>query len=428
MLCTNKGELEEKVKVNCHQIIRRTRIRMSETFAVTSNLVPSRSIGYLIGGIISGIIGRWLGFNMILFISNFSAGLFIALAPWFTSFYTVYSLFLLSGISQGIFDITCNTYILQIWKGNPQLSNYIQILHGSFGIGSLLTPLITQPFLLPLNETTNGTKDDAAILGSYKPDDVKVQYPFLCVGFFLIIASVGFLSFHFNERSKKGSNSDSDENTSNSNDPPNWKKYCGIAMLSIIANLTFGIQTLIGSLGPSFAVKSELHMSKQTGATLVTIFWSVFTCYRIIFIISSNFIHENHLMWISYASLLASVVVSVPHAAWNQLCIWITMVLLGIGFSPLFTVSLSRLQKYFLLSNSLASFIFINGSVGESIHPWIASKLMESDPVLFVYYLGFLSSLFVFTCFIVPIICERIFRTEKKRDNTRTASIRSWTR
>ncbi|XP_053212556.1 sodium-dependent glucose transporter 1-like [Panonychus citri] len=407
-------------------------IRISESFAVTSNLVPARSIGYLIGGIASGLIDRFLGPNMILFISNFIAGAAIAIAPWFKSFYFVYSFILLSGFAQGIFDIVCNTYILRIWKDSKSLSNYVQVLHGAFGVGALITPLISQPFLLPLNDDDSSdgvtiTKtDNITIQGNYTPNDVKVQWAFLSITALQFISSVGFLIFHFKDKTKQQTIDTNEEDIDDQ--PKKWKIYVGVGLMALFANTTFGISVLVGSLAPAYVVKSDLHMSKATGASLVTVFWVVITAYKVFFVVISNFIGDKYLILFSYCSELAAIFVLIPHAGYNRLCIWIGLTFVGIGYASLFTVTLSKLQKYFILTNALASFIFINGSIGEAIHPWIASKLMDTKPVSFVYYLAMVSFLNTSICIILPIICDKIFASEKKRTYTRTSSIRSWTR
>ncbi|XP_053205250.1 sodium-dependent glucose transporter 1-like [Panonychus citri] len=397
-------------------------IRMSLTFSQVSGLVPSRSIGYLIGGVLSGFIDSCFGPDMILFLTNFSAGILVALAPWFKQFNAVYACLLLSGVSQGVFDIYTNTYTLAIW-GN-QATNYVQILHGSFGLGSLLTPLLVKPFLLPLvQNSTNSSESGDNVLGTYTPDDVKVQYPFVVVGLILIFTSFGFLMFYFKDDSNR--KNDQSSQTTDSNDHPNWKIAAAISAVAIIAHTTFGVETMIGSVAPAFAVKSDLQMTKQDGANLVTLFWSVFTFYRLIFIALTNVIKEKYLMYFNYSLILISVVLMVPHAAYNQLIAWISLAMLGVGFSPTFSVSLGLLQKYINVSNKYASFIFIFASVGEAVHPWIVAKFMDRMPVVFIYYTGFLSVIQTLSCLLLPFICRQLFKSKPKLTLDRSASIRS---
>lgn len=402
-------------------------IRVREPFDKVTGLVPSRAIGYMFGGVIAGLVEAKLDANLVLFFANSTAAILIGLAPWFYSYWSIYTCFLLSGVSQGVLDIFVNTYSFNVW--GSKAANYIQILHSSYGIGCLLTPLLTKAFLLTEPVTAdNETLTDDEIFATYSPEDVQVQYAFLIIAVVLLSSSFGFLLFHFRDKAAKKADSASNKEVVIHNDSARWKRYLCIGVVAFIANCSFGLQTLVGSLGPAFVVKSGLHMSKSEGATLVTVFWAVFTFYRYVHIGLLNYFKERYVMICAYLCVIVSAFVMAPHAATYRVCIWVGLILLGGGYSPTFTVSLSTLQKYFFLSNRNASCIFIIGVTGESIHPWILTQLMVKNQVYFTYYLGILSSMQVATCFILPIICEKIFKPEEKRDYSRTGSIRSYTR
>ncbi|XP_015781897.1 sodium-dependent glucose transporter 1-like [Tetranychus urticae] len=396
-------------------------ISLNAEFKEVSGLVPSRSIGYIIGAVLSGFVGKFAGPDLILFLTNLTAGIFIALAPWFRHFAVIYTCLLLSGISQGIFDIFTNTYTLAIW--GDKATNYVQILHGSFGLGSLLTPLLIKPFLLPLAQNEGNETQSDAFLGDYTPDDVIIQYPFIVVGVLLIFASSGFLVFHFKRKSSEKDKQSVDVKPEV--DHPKWKIVVSLTALALIAHTTFGVETLIGSLAPSFVVISDLKMSKQDGANMVTMFWSLFTFYRLFFIAATSCIKERYMMYFNYCILITAIVMMCISGAYNQLIAWISIGLLGIGFSPTFSVSLGLLQKYINISNKYASFIFITAAVGESIHPWIVTKFMDSMPAFFIYYTAAVSFGQLALCFILPFILKSIFRKDIKFPLDRSASIRS---
>lgn len=104
----------------------------------------------------------------------------------------------------------------------------------------------------------------------------------------------------------------------------------------------------------------------------------------------------------------------VPHAAYNELCTWISFVLLGIGYSPLFAVAYASLESYFKVSARQTSIIFVFGVIGESIHPPILGYFIDQWTNLFIYYLGSISSLFVIIMFLQPFICDRLFKAHLK--------------
>ncbi|XP_053205252.1 sodium-dependent glucose transporter 1-like [Panonychus citri] len=398
-------------------------IRVREPYEKVTGLIPSRAIGYMIGGVIAALIETKLEPNLVLFCANSTGAIFIGLAPWFFSYWPIYSCFFISGIAQGVLDIFVNTYSYNIW--GLKAANYIQVLHSSFGLGSLLTPLLTKGFLLP---STNETLTDDETFALYSPEDVKVQYAFLVISIVLFSSSLGFLLFYLRARANRKTDDFVNKEIVINNVSALWKRALCIAIVALVANCSFGLQTLVGSLGPPFAVKSDLHMSKQDGASLVTVFWFLYTFYRYVHLGLLNVFKERRIMIFSYTCVIISAFVMAPHAAYSRPCIWISFVLLGAGYSPTFTVALSTLQRYFYLSGRNASYIFIVGVTGESIHPWILTKLMQSSQVYFVYYLAIMSSIQVALCFILPIVCNKIFKPDERKDFSRTESFRSFTR
>ncbi|XP_025017914.1 uncharacterized protein LOC107359292 [Tetranychus urticae] len=311
-----------------------------------------------------------------------------------------------------------------------------------FGVGALIIPLVTRPFLLPfqrdedqiiqgrsinINITSSATK---LPFGGFTPDDVTIQYPYLINGIFLCLVSIGFIVFYFKDKQIPSNDCKSVNNTVSGNiDSPGcsnaasgdngssqdnvdkpWKKYVAIIPMMLIANIAFGFTTTVGSLGPSFAVKSPIAMTKKTAALLITVFWTMFCFYRIIFIPLSSYFSHRRLMLFNLLLILISVGLMISKAAYDPYFTWASFILLGTGYSPTFSVSFALLQQYFPISGRLASFIFMNGCIGESIHPWLVAKFMEGWPEFFVYYLGGMCIVYVILNFSLPHLCNLIFK------------------
>lgn len=114
----------------------------------------------------------------------------------------------------------------------------------------MITPLISQPFLLPLNDDDSSdgvtiTKtDNITIQGNYTPNDVKVQWAFLSITALQFISSVGFLIFHFKDKTKQQTIDTNEEDIDDQ--PKKWKIYVGVGLMALFANTTFGISVLVG--------------------------------------------------------------------------------------------------------------------------------------------------------------------------------------
>ncbi|XP_015783990.1 sodium-dependent glucose transporter 1-like [Tetranychus urticae] len=401
-------------------------IRMDVSFTKASQLVPSRSFGILTGSITSGFVGIFLGPEMILFLTNMMAGLMTGTAPWFKQFNVVNACIFLSGTALGILEIYSNTSVLAIW--NERSTNYVQVLHGTCGLGSLLAPLIVKSFLLPQVTNTNDTIEsedknttestDATVVG-YTPEDVKVQYPFLFFGLIMILTSFGFLYSYFKTDSIKES-----KETEITDDHPKWKKNLIIMIGAFICHATFAVNALAGSLGPAFVVKSDLQMTKKDGADLVSAYWTVFTSYRLIFIIATNYIQKQSIIIFNCLLTLVGAVLMFLYAAHSRTFAWISFIMLAAGFSPTFAASLGSIQEYICITRKYASVIFLIGAIGDTAHPWIITGFMDKRPELFATYVSSLAAVQATIVLLLPFVCAKLFKTKTKENLNRTSSLR----
>lgn len=155
-------------------------------------------------------------------------------------------------------------------------------------------------------------------------------------------------------------------------------------------------------------------MDKTSSALLVTAFWTCFSFFKMVFIPLALYFGEKRMTIFNLLLMLTSVIIMVPHAAYNQLCIWISVILLGMGYSPLFAIAYSSLESHFTVTAKQTSIVFVTGVLGESIHPPLVGHFIDKNPNIFIYYLGATSLLFLITMFILPIICEKLFKNYKK--------------
>ncbi|XP_015795274.1 major facilitator superfamily domain-containing protein 4A [Tetranychus urticae] len=368
-------------------------------FAKISLLIPIRSGGHIVGSAIAGFVGQKVSQPLVLSITNLLSGIFIGIAAVFTKFEYISACLLIAGINHGIADVLCNTYVSIIWK--ESCTNFLQALHMSWGIGSLLTPVITRPFLLPSNEFEQPKANNSSshlpiinpIIGS---SDVLIHYVFFIFGITSIVSSIPFLCIHcFEMRETDESNEAPD---GNKEIKQNWSKcqtYTVITLVALIGHIVYSLEGLIGSLGTSFSVKSDLHMAKKTGVLLATAFWICFSFYRLLYIPLTFIISEQKLLVTSLFISTVGIFVTVPWANTHEICIWLGFMLIGTGMSPIFCAAYGMLAQYITMSARISSMLFIAGVIGESVHPAIAAALMANNPVIFLYYVGVLGISFI---------------------------------
>lgn len=285
--------------------------------------------------------------------------------------------------------------MIEIW--GEKASNSIQALHMVFGIGALSTPLIARPFFLP--HIHENSADDLVNM-QFKPEDVRVQYAFLIVGGYMVTTGLSFIFYCLKDRKSKieAKKGQPEVKISDFSKPevPLWRQYVLVIIVSINAHVAFAVEQMVAAFAQAFGVKSDLRMEKEKAALLVTAFWTCYSFFKIIFIPLAMYFGERRMVFINMLIMLISLLFMVPHAAYNQICAWISFSLLGIGYSPLFAVAYASLEGYFKVNARQTAIIFGFGILGESLHAPIIGYCLDINPYIFTYYLSVISLVFLF--------------------------------
>ncbi|KAH9500475.1 hypothetical protein Btru_072010 [Bulinus truncatus] len=111
-----------------------------------SYIFTARSMGYLIGSVVGGILFDFFDQQILLFYTLASTALATIGIPWCSALVALSVLICVQGIAVGVLDTGGNVFCIKIWgqKSPP----YMQVLHFSFGVGAFLAPLIVEPFFI----------------------------------------------------------------------------------------------------------------------------------------------------------------------------------------------------------------------------------------------------------------------------------------
>lgn len=176
-------------------------------------------------------------------------------------------------------------------------------------------------------------------------------------------------------------------------------------------------------MGPSFAVMSDLKLSKETGVTLVSVFWGTFTSYRLVFLLFLMFTSADRAKMLNVILLIASVIVLTPHASHNETLLWIGIVLLGFGFCPLFAATYGGLSNYFTVTNKLTSAFFLSSCFGRLIYPLIVGHYLNSMPIIFIYAIAALTLSACMLTLIIPIVGDKYLQSGEKDENLKRKNL-----
>ena len=277
-----------------------------------------------------------------------------------------------------------NITVLRIWKQDCQI--FMIMLHFAYGLGGIMGPLITTPFLLTNQGTNNSmtsskdsfniTTNDAQSLTDslLELDNVRIHYAFWIVSFTMVCVSFLFLYIYvlFSDTVENPAKITSDDKMQESTErqPINKLVYTLVVFLSILFfNVFFGLDVAMSSYMTTYGVHSDLHLSKVTGARITSVYWSFFTFYRLVAILYIDRVGaEKNLIFEMVLILLANCFL-VPFGNTHEWALWVGAALMGIGSSTVWASMYGFLEQFFPVTNIIIASFSVSACVGEFLFP-----------------------------------------------------------
>ena len=275
-----------------------------------------------------------------------------------------------------------------------------------------MAPLISKPFLLPQNNVTeeiwNGTVVTNTFRIDYEADEIKIGATYGIDACMLLLAAGIELSLYlvFGSTDQHPSRTVLEQRDSKTRIVrPNIRKVV-VAMASMFFFVMFGLQIGLGSLLASYAVKSDLHLSKQTGADLTFLFWASFSFSRILAIFYVELVGCEKAIYTNLLIMLASNAFLAPFGNSIEWCLWVGIGVLGLGISSTYASVLAYFEeKCFPVTSGIIATFTICCCTGEFVFPSVIGRFIELWPPTFCWTVTFgtvtCSILFIIITFIV---------------------------
>ena len=345
--------------------------------------------------------------------------------------------------------------MIELW--GSESSSFLQALHFSYGVGALISPLIVRPFLLesefiegiePEGLLLNGSVSDRELLAeqSFTRDDVQLKYPCWIVAAFTVIPTViYFLLWRLHPKSNPHPSrltaldvvvdGDSDPETLKQQQDKKaileeverkrntksyqFYKFVSIGLMMCFMPIYYGVELTFGNYLATFAVKSDLHLSKATGADMTSIYWAMFTFFRLSTVFYIDYLGAEMNIIMNTAVILAANVVLAPlyFGYASILCLWIGAVLMGIGCSSIWASAFGYLEMYFPVSSRIASFIMVSTAIGDFTIPFIMSQFIKEYPNVFLCVTLICSLAMAFIFMLAVIVCKLKLRIKAEDNN-----------
>ena len=201
---------------------------------------------------------------------------------------------------------------------------------------SFLTTLSSQDNLTTQLTTLNPFDNSSTTQIPPNNDDILIHWPFIITGLYYLVVLIvfGVIYFLYPENSvhpsRIKSHEDNQLNLKAKKDkfllknPIEGALKIAVIIISTLAMHAYvGLEISFGSLLPTFAVKSDLHMSKSEGSFLTSTYWATYTFLRIFSLIAIIYLSPRFLLLVNFGIIMFSNMILVPFGNSQRWALWV---------------------------------------------------------------------------------------------------------
>ncbi|RWS00994.1 Sodium-dependent glucose transporter 1-like protein [Dinothrombium tinctorium] len=375
-------------------------IAINSTLQKTGFIVPVKAFGYLVGCLSGCFLPEKSDRQPYLICCSVMMSVVVALIPLNRTLITLIVNVFFLGLFVGFLDLGVNSFILQLW--GKKCAPYIQFATFFYGIGGLSAPLLTEPFLLPIYFEKNGND---SVKHQYTPNDLKLNTPYDALAIFLILAIILFTLIYYFFDDKL--DHEKYEETNNENDEMSSKlKTMVIIIHAVLLKLWLGSSATFGVYLTPFAVKSQMNLSKSTGAFMVSLFYGTMTVFKIPAAFLMRFISIRLFIIIELTFSLVSSLILLCFGQYFELALWIATTMMGLGNSSLYAPVIAYVQNYIHLKNYIISIGLVGICLGEFLFQFVVAKFIDQEPAIFIFVSVFCNAAACFVFVLLEFVCR----------------------
>ncbi|WAR04029.1 MFD4A-like protein [Mya arenaria] len=354
-------------------------------------------------------------------------GIATIFVPFSPTVELLWLIIVIQGTFEGIINIAGQKLILLLWEKDA--ASPLHILHGGFGIGSFIIPLIANPFLAIPREThagLNGTWNEtlgrqssmanntnaslsathARTFGNDTTTEYlresRIEYAYLISAIITLALSAVFYGYHCRGyRFQKSPGAEHNETKMhkftehcktmiNPKTCTDGKLFYGIQMFSILFIYYFNIvggERILGKFIRAYAIE-QLDFSVSEGSYINTTFWISFAVGRISGFIAARYIPIRMLILIETGGVFVFSILLNIFAVDNTLALWILIQPLGLFHAPCFPSMMGWADFHMEMSGMAITFLLLGGSCGGVAYLKITGFLFETyGPRAFLYHI-----------------------------------------
>lgn len=309
------------------------RERTGSSIGAIGSLFVAASIGFMSGSALGGRLYDRLPGHRVLAAGLVVLGASVLLVPHARSLPMLFGIFIVTGVAGAVVEVGANTLVM--WAKGADVGRSMNLLHLAFGVGALITPVLTRASLVLV--TTVGAVA-AAIVASWA---------------LLVVAPTAPGEARHDQTSSTR------------------------RLLVICATFFFlyvGLE--IGFQGWILTYAEEIEFSARNATLVTSVFWVTFTGGRLVSAAIVNRIRPKVVMITSSVlSLVAALILVIGAGAAPT--VWAGTAMMGIATAPQFPVMLAYLERRMRLSGADNSWFVGAAGFGGLVFPFATGQAVE---------------------------------------------------
>ena len=235
-------------------------------------------------------------------------------------------------------------------------------LHFFYGLGALLTPIVSKPFLRTsgdLQTSLNLTQQNLTVPEAGDSDGVwtiKTLYPI--IGVFMLLPIPAFVYYYIEEYRRERGVEDSveAEKTDNTSSSEQLSRRMRVVLMVFMALFYFtvsGVELGFRGFIAVFCVNSSLAMSRSEAADILAIFYTTFAAVRGLLVPASTLVSSTAILWSSALTLLTSTSLLAAWADSSLAVLRAGVALTGAGTAAMFAAGVLWLRGVITVDNKV---------------------------------------------------------------------------
>ncbi|XP_064600759.1 sodium-dependent glucose transporter 1C-like [Liolophura sinensis] len=367
--------------------------RLAEDYDLIARAIAAKSVGVMLGAIIAGCLNdRFTKHgDLIMAGTLFIASLSVASKPWVTSIVPLGALYTVEGLAHGGMSAVGNAMCLQLWQ--EKANTPIHALHFGFGLGSVISPQVTRPFLslIVRNGTLmnpNSTELEDHGLNStsmvvLRPS--RIEIPYFIVGGVVFLMGMAFVAFQFVYTSGRPGSPDVDNEDAQTtlSDVKSifFSRSAKRLDVIILTQVFFFYFFLYGGTNPvdtflfTYAVESDLGFTKDEAAYLDSAYWASFTVGRFISAVVAHWVSVNYMIFFEVFASAGVLAFLSFKAVETKTLLWVFSCLYSAASAPLFPSGTAWADRYIKVSGIIIAVFDVGFGVAGFIFQSLAGHL-----------------------------------------------------